>query len=94
MFLYLCGALQRQQRLLLPLGELSHPWQLAEPPEPRTGPAGRTLRRAPGRGEAVLMGEGPFANPGHAERGAELEAAAAGRENRGSNRKREETEER
>lgn len=74
--MYLCGALRRRQRRLLPLGALSHPWQPAGPPKPRTGPAGQTLRQAPGRGGAVLMGVGPLANPAHAGRGAGPEAVA------------------
>ena len=79
-FLYLCGALQQQQQRPLPLGEPSHPWQPAEPPEPQTGPAVQTLRQAPGRGGAVLMGVGPLANPGHAGRGAGPGAVAVERE--------------
>lgn len=94
MFLYLCGALQQRRPRLLPLGVLSHPWQPAGPPELRTGPAGRTLLRAPGQGGPVLTGVGPQANPGHAGRGAGPEAAAAERKNRRGNRKRAETEER
>ena len=91
--LYLCGVLQRQQRLLLPLDALSHPWQPAEPPELRRGPAGQILRQVPGQGGADLMGEGPLANPGHAGRGAEPEAVAVERKNR-RGKKSEETEER
>lgn len=79
MFLYLCGALQQQRRQQLPLGEPSHPWQPAEPPEPRTGPTVQTLRQAPGRGGSVLMGVGPLANPGHAGRGAGPGAVAVER---------------
>lgn len=87
MFLYLCGALRQQRRLRLPLGELSHPWQPAGHPEPQTGPAGWTLRQAPGRGELVLTGAGPLANPGHAGRGAGPEAVAVERKTVGDRRK-------
>lgn len=87
MFLYLCGGLQQQQRPPLPLGVLSHPWQPAGPLEPPTGPGVQTLRRAPGRDGAVLMGVGPLADPGHAGRGAGPGAAAVGRNRRDRTRK-------
>lgn len=92
-FLYLCGALQRQRLLLPPLGALSHPWQPAVPRELRRGPAGRTLRQVPGRGGADLMGVGPLANPGHAGRGAGPEAAAVERKNRRGKRARRQKKE-
>lgn len=76
MFLYLCGALRQRRQQLLLLDVPSHPWQPAGPQELQTGPRGRTLRRAPGWGGAVLMGVGPLANPGHAGRGAGPGAAA------------------
>lgn len=86
-FLYLCGGLQQQQRPPLPLGVLSHPWQPAGPLEPPTGPEVQTLRRAPGRDGAVLMGVGPLADPGHAGRGAGPGAAAVGSNRRDRKRK-------
>lgn len=57
----------------------SHPWQPAGHQERLTERVDRTLRREPIQGEAVLMGVDPPATPGHAGRGAEPGAAAAGR---------------
>lgn len=73
---YLCGGLQQRRRQLLLRGAPAHPWQPAGRPEPQRGPVSRTLPLVSGWGEAVLMGVGQLANPGHAGRGAGLEAAA------------------
>jgi len=79
--LYLCGAPRRRQRRRLPPGELAHLWQPAEPPERQTAPASWTPPPAPARGGTVLTGEGPSANPEHAERGAGPGAVAVERKN-------------
>lgn len=75
---YLCGGQRRQLQRRPPPSVPSHPWRPAGLPAPRTVPAVRSRRRAPGRGEAIPTGEDQLVNPGRAGRGAGPEVAAAG----------------